>query len=175
MYGTRRKLKCEYLRPDQSRNRVSPSDRWWNGLSVGNDRTDAQAIDYPTTLFLDPGILQHGQIEIHGVASPIPAHILQLLGNMDKIRVTASKYFQYIHLWMPFVSKKRFFELYLQPSYQSRSDVVLLLLSLKLRGRTKIKVPGYEKMIEFGVLTYFKYPIKDLTGGRKRKNDFLTQ
>ena len=35
----------------------------------------------------------------------------------------------------------------------------------ELRGRTKIKVPGYEKLIEFGVLTYFKYPIKDSTGG----------
>ncbi|KAK5274142.1 hypothetical protein LTR99_000602 [Exophiala xenobiotica] len=29
----------------------------------------------------------------------------------------------------------------------------------ELKGRTKLKVPGYEKMIEFGVLTYFKYPI----------------
>lgn len=29
----------------------------------------------------------------------------------------------------------------------------------ELKGRTKIKVPGYDKMIEFGVLTYFKYPI----------------
>jgi len=29
----------------------------------------------------------------------------------------------------------------------------------ELKGRTKMKVPGYDKMIEFGVLTYFKYPI----------------
>ncbi|KIW23474.1 valine-tRNA ligase [Cladophialophora immunda] len=29
----------------------------------------------------------------------------------------------------------------------------------ELKGRTKLKVPGYDKMIEFGVLTYFKYPI----------------
>ncbi|ETN36913.1 valine-tRNA ligase [Cyphellophora europaea CBS 101466] len=35
----------------------------------------------------------------------------------------------------------------------------------ELKGRTKIKVPGYDKMIEFGVLTYFRYPIKDTTGG----------
>ncbi|EHY59421.1 Valine-tRNA ligase, mitochondrial [Exophiala dermatitidis] len=31
----------------------------------------------------------------------------------------------------------------------------------ELKGRTKLKVPGYEKMIEFGVLTYFKYPISN--------------
>ncbi|OCT49241.1 Valine--tRNA ligase, mitochondrial [Cladophialophora carrionii] len=30
----------------------------------------------------------------------------------------------------------------------------------ELKGRTKLKVPGYDKMIEFGVLTYFKYPIE---------------
>lgn len=35
----------------------------------------------------------------------------------------------------------------------------------ELTGRTKIKVPGYDKMIEFGVLTYFRYPIKDSSGG----------
>jgi valyl-tRNA synthetase len=35
----------------------------------------------------------------------------------------------------------------------------------ELKGKTKIKVPGYDKMIEFGVLTYFRYPIKDSTGG----------
>lgn len=29
----------------------------------------------------------------------------------------------------------------------------------ELKGRTKLKVPGYDKMIEFGALTYFKYPI----------------
>ena len=33
---------------------------------------------------------------------------------------------------MPFVSKKRFYEHYLQPSSLLRSDIVLLLLSLKL-------------------------------------------
>jgi valyl-tRNA synthetase len=29
----------------------------------------------------------------------------------------------------------------------------------ELKGKTKIAVPGYAKLIEFGVLTYFKYPI----------------
>lgn len=33
---------------------------------------------------------------------------------------------------MPFISKKRFYDLHLQPSFRSRPDVVLLLLALKL-------------------------------------------
>ena len=37
-----------------------------------------------------------------------------------------------------------------------------------LKGRTKLKVPGYDKMIEFGVLTYFKYPIGKGKGGHSR-------
>jgi hypothetical protein len=83
-------------------------------------------------LFLDPGILLHVQVETPPAAPPVPAHILRLIGGMDEIRVTASKFFEHIHLWMPFVSKKRFYDLYLQSSFQSRPDVVLLLLSLKL-------------------------------------------
>lgn len=30
----------------------------------------------------------------------------------------------------------------------------------EINGRTKIAVPGYERMIDFGVLTHFKYPIE---------------
>ena len=37
--------------------------------------------------------------------------------------------------------------------------------NIELEGRKKLDVPGYEKKIEFGVLTYFRYPIEDSTGG----------
>lgn len=83
-------------------------------------------------LFLDPGILQQGQVEVCQVASPIPEHILHLLGDIDDIRATASRFFAHIHSWMPFIAKKRFYDLYLPSPFQSRSDIVLLLLSLKL-------------------------------------------
>lgn len=83
-------------------------------------------------LFLDPGILQHGQVEVCQAAPPVAEHILHLLGDVDDVRATACKFFEHIHSWMPFISKKRFYDLYLPSSFQSRSDVVLLLLSLKL-------------------------------------------
>jgi valyl-tRNA synthetase len=38
----------------------------------------------------------------------------------------------------------------------------------ELKGKTKLKVPGYDKLIEFGVLTYFKYPIRKSTQGHSR-------
>jgi valyl-tRNA synthetase len=33
--------------------------------------------------------------------------------------------------------------------------------NLEIATRTKLQVPGYDRKIEFGVLTYFKYKIKD--------------
>jgi len=83
-------------------------------------------------LFLDPGILQHGQLEVCQAASPVAEHILHLLGDVDDVRATACKFFELIYSWMPFISKKRFYDLYLPSPFQSRSDIVLLLLSLKL-------------------------------------------
>jgi valyl-tRNA synthetase len=33
--------------------------------------------------------------------------------------------------------------------------------NLEITTRTKVQVPGYDRMVEFGVLTYFKYKIED--------------
>jgi len=55
-----------------------------------------------------------------------------MLGDLEEIRLTASKFFEQIQSWMPFISKKRFYEIYLRPSFQSKPDVALLLISLKL-------------------------------------------
>nr|UYO77232.1 ACN38 regulatory protein [Trichoderma psychrophilum] len=91
-----------------------------------------QTVDFPTILFLDPVLLQHGQVDAVRAVASIPQHVLQLLGSLDELRVTAARFFEHIHKWMPFISKKRFYDLYLQPSFQSRPDVALLLLALKL-------------------------------------------
>ena len=130
--GHRRNLACEYWRPEQNRNSTSVSNQSWYGPPLDGDQTDAQSIDFPTLLFLDPGILQHGQVEISRTATSAPAYILDLLGDKDEIRAAASKFFEHIHRWMPFISRKRFYDLHLRSSFQTRPDVVLLLLSLKL-------------------------------------------
>ncbi|KIM97046.1 hypothetical protein OIDMADRAFT_44475 [Oidiodendron maius Zn] len=129
---SKRNLACSYSTPEQNCNPVSPSDRLRYGLPVNDEQAEVQSIDFPTMLFLDPIILQHGQVEISQVATPVPTHILHLLGDVNEIRITASKFFEHIHSWMPFISKKRFHEFYLRPSFQSRPDAALLLLALKL-------------------------------------------
>lgn len=84
-------------------------------------------------MFLDPALLQHSLLETLPTAgTTVPQDILQLLGDLDEIQLTAMRFFKHIHQWMPFISKKRFYDLYLQPAFRSRPDIVLLLLALKL-------------------------------------------
>ena len=115
-----------------------------------------QSTDFPTMFFLDPGLLKYGQVEIpHQTATPVPPHVLHLLGDTDEIRVTASNFFEHIHSWMPFISKKRFYELYLRPSFRSRSDVILLLLTLKLITTLPSKSPRSPRTPLYYVAKHF--------------------
>jgi hypothetical protein len=54
------------------------------------------------------------------------------MGDVNDIRSTAEKFFDHIHLWMPFISKKRFYDIHLRTLHQSQPDVILLLLCLNL-------------------------------------------
>lgn len=129
----RRNHNCEYSRsevPSHSATASSPERGWYP--SPLDEQADVQTIDFQTILFLDPTLLQHTLVETAPVAGTVPQYILQLLGDLDEIRLTAARFFEHIHQWMPFISKKRFYDLYLQPSSHSRPDVVLLLLALKL-------------------------------------------
>ena len=49
---------------------------------------------------------------------PVADHILHLLGDVDDVRATACKFFEHIHSWMPFISKKRFYDLYLPSPFR---------------------------------------------------------
>ncbi|PYI01439.1 putative fungal-specific transcription factor [Aspergillus sclerotiicarbonarius CBS 121057] len=124
----RKQIVCEYVENVRSKphSPVASSDRWWETSPVN------QVLDFPTLLFLDPALLRHGQVETGRVAAPLSSQILQLLGDADDIRKTAYQFFDHVHQWMPFISKKRFEGLDLPSSFQSRPDIALLLLGLKL-------------------------------------------
>lgn len=128
----RRKFACEYWTSEQVLKPSATSDPLWYGFLINNGRGNVHNIDFPTILFLDPGILRHGQLELGRATGLVPVQFLHLLGGLDAINSTATKFFAHIHLWMPFISKKRFYESYLDPSFQSQPDIVLLLLSIKL-------------------------------------------
>ncbi|KAH8648021.1 putative fungal-specific transcription factor [Tricladium varicosporioides] len=129
---TKKNLTCEYLTPEQTRNTVSVSNGLWCSLQGEDEGAGIQVIDLATILFLDPSLLRYGQVEAPQMVPPVPTQILRLLGDMDEIHTTTSTFFDHIHLWMPFISKKRFYERHLRPSCQLQPDIVLLLLCLKL-------------------------------------------
>ncbi|KAH8126217.1 hypothetical protein LI328DRAFT_132004 [Trichoderma asperelloides] len=135
-FCARRNRLCEYEKPNAAANThstiTSPAEREWSSLLLDQERLHAHAVDLPTILFLDPDLLRLGQVETLHTVQAIPQIVLQFLGGLDGIRLTADKFFGHIHQWMPFISKKRFYDLYMQPSFHSRPDVALLLLALKL-------------------------------------------
>jgi hypothetical protein len=127
----RRNIACDYFRPDPP-TPASELDCMGYITPINVEHAEVQYLDFPTVLFLDPTILQHGQVDISYAAIPVPPQMLQLLGGMDEIQSVASSYFETIHKWMPFISKKRLYGSHLRPSFQTQPDVVLLLLALKL-------------------------------------------
>jgi hypothetical protein len=81
---------------------------------------------------MDPTILQYGQVERPRTALPVPSHVLQFFGDMAEVVTNTSMYFENIHIWMPIISKKRFYDHLLQPTFSFHADVTILLLSMKL-------------------------------------------
>lgn len=91
-----------------------------------------QCIDLPVLLFLDSRVLQHGQVGLSGPTIPIPAHATAIIGGVADIQIFASQYFDTIQTWMPIISKWRFYDHHLLPLSQSRADLALLFLCMKL-------------------------------------------
>ena len=104
------------------------------------------SLNFATISFLDPGILYHGQIDMADPPTQVPAHILALLGDMDAILETASNFFGHIHSWMPFISKKRFYEQHMR-SFQTRPEVALMLLALRLLRTLPPKIPRNARLL----------------------------
>ncbi|TGO70231.1 hypothetical protein BOTNAR_0002g00150 [Botryotinia narcissicola] len=135
-----RDLICEYSTPEQTCDYVHTSTltstQPWNNIQIpmNYDRFDTQSINFSAMLFLDPYILQQGQIDIPQPGTCIPAHIFHLLGDITSIHTCATEFFSQDHTWMSFVSKPRFYS-YLLPSQTTipnRPETILLLLSIKL-------------------------------------------
>jgi hypothetical protein len=74
-------------------------------------------------LFLDPGILQHGQVEISRAATPFQYMFCICLETRMKFAAPHPNSLN-TYTCICSLSKKRVYELYLRPSFHSRPDVV---------------------------------------------------
>jgi hypothetical protein len=105
---------------------------WPYDSSIETNQHNVQTVDFPTLLFLDPRVLQYGQVDIPRPAILVPPIITQLVGDLDEVRSTASRFYETVHTWIPFISKRRFYDHHLQPFNQSHPELALLFLCIKL-------------------------------------------
>ncbi|KAF2441019.1 hypothetical protein P171DRAFT_393830 [Karstenula rhodostoma CBS 690.94] len=144
----RKRLKCRYAETD-SRSPASEADQLWHIPVADADNASAD-IDYPTMLFMDPGLLQHGQYDVSLATVKVPTEVLDLIGDVDEVRLTSDKYFARTHPWMPFVSKKRFYDIFMRKTPSAHPDVALLFLAQKLittppsSSSQSVRTPLYE-------------------------------
>lgn len=83
-------------------------------------------------LFLDHSIFKRSRVEFPITGYDIPDYIGLEIGDFEQRKMIAMQFFANIHLWMPIVSKQRFFSELLNPLTLVHSDIALLCLSMKL-------------------------------------------
>ncbi len=110
----------------------SPTSDFLLGGTEQDTRTNRQQLDPQTILFLDPELLRFGQLETPRTDKLSSILRLQLIGDEQEIRATASKFFESTHIWMPFISKFRFYDHHLHPIFLYTADITLLSLCMKL-------------------------------------------
>jgi hypothetical protein len=113
--------------------------------SRSNDREPSQ-LSLPSTLsnditsndttvnavyFISPRLFLQTQLELPRPSSLISSEVSFLLGENSYHR-TASFFFTTIHRWLPIVSKRVFYNNLLSPLAQRRTELNLLILSMKL-------------------------------------------
>ncbi|KAL4964255.1 uncharacterized protein BDV14DRAFT_78055 [Aspergillus stella-maris] len=119
-----------------------------------NIRAAVPPVTLSTILFLDPTLLQHGplQLELDHHGTQIPTDLVAGLGGVEEIRLVTDEFFTTVHLWMPIISKQRFYDVCLRHDSHTRGDVVLLLLAMRLIVKTPVQDPrigDYDRVKRF--------------------------
>lgn len=91
-----------------------------------------QPNEFPAVLYLDFPVFQQCKVEIPKPYLPIPPSLSKLIGDSASWETITTGFFASTHIWMPIISRKRFYEhIASSVSGQLRSDYALLLLCMK--------------------------------------------
>lgn len=82
--------------------------------------------------FLDSDVSEFISMPVIASGPPIPEEISDALGSRSDIDLMISHYFETVNIWMPIINLSRLERLLNPPSNIMRSDLALLLLSMKL-------------------------------------------
>ncbi|KIW40475.1 hypothetical protein, variant [Exophiala oligosperma] len=99
---------------------------------------------FPTTMFfLDAELFESSQTTIQKPTVPIPPEVLSMLGSsILDIQDIVGRYFENIHTWLPFVSRKRMELTLTNPGLEMTFDLALLLLCMKLITQQVVPSPS---------------------------------
>jgi Fungal specific transcription factor domain len=87
---------------------------------------------FPPVYFLDKDMFQRSLVEIPRMDFQVSSDILNLNGSTDNVREVASMYFHLVHPWMPFISRKLFYDQLLSPLMPLRAESSLLFACMQL-------------------------------------------
>ncbi|KAI3395728.1 hypothetical protein diail_951 [Diaporthe ilicicola] len=99
-------------------------DMWVDG------QTSCRSTNFPGVMFLDSDIYKSARIQIPNPNIDIPMEVLEILASSNVVEETATSYFDTIHRWFPFISRKRM-SLGISLS-DGGPDLALLFLAMKL-------------------------------------------
>lgn len=94
--------------------------------------SELSELDIVAASYIEPDTVTRVQLETARRDASITKPIANLVGNVEDIRLTAETFFNTTHTWLPIVSKEQFHNHLLEKLAVQRSDIILLILSMKL-------------------------------------------
>lgn len=94
--------------------------------------TNKHDLSFPVAFFLNHDAFHWRPKDFPPLGLHLPPYVASELGDAAAITSISQLYFDTVHLWMPIVSKRRFFEHVQQGLNETRADFALLCLSMKL-------------------------------------------
>jgi hypothetical protein len=120
------------------------------GTTVDHTFVDNTSTTFPPVFFLDAEVFTESRMTIAKPQLAVPPEVAATLGtSILDIQDVVDRYFANIHIWLPFVSKKRMELTLSNPGLELSLDLALLLLAMKLiiqiptGGQQSIRSPLY--------------------------------
>lgn len=82
--------------------------------------------------FLDPVVFSRAQLSVDNVEVTVTDEIAELVGGVLDIQAVSDRFFKSVHMWMPILSKPGFSSTLLSRLTYKKSELYLLVLSMKL-------------------------------------------
>lgn len=98
-------------------------------MSPKANLSETLSSDFPSVYFPDHEVFQHSKIPLSPVNMPLDPTILDAI---EKPASITARYFTWVHLWMPIISKSRFLLDHAGPLSRPKSDFKILLFCVKL-------------------------------------------